>query len=155
MIPPATATKQTEGCATPQANIELHQLRQIRHSTQAKQCNISGFILPFLFERVIVVINASSLVNHNSEVPLSIFCRFLSRAAVKAKRTEFKKFRRRCKWCGLRRGLVAVAGGIILWTGRRLGTASEADLKSFGGRGKKFIFFSKFNKQAKTHASNF
>ena len=36
MIPPATATKQTEGCATPQANIELHRLRQIRHSTQAK-----------------------------------------------------------------------------------------------------------------------
>ena len=103
MIPPATATKQTEGCATPQANIELHQLWQIRHLTQAKQCNISGFILPFLFERVIVVINASSLVNHNSEVPLSIFCRFLSRAAVKAKRTEFKKFRRRCNWCGLRR----------------------------------------------------
>ena len=29
--------------------------------------------------------------------------------------------------------VVAVAGGIILWTGRRLGTASEADLKSFEG----------------------
>ena len=29
--------------------------------------------------------------------------------------------------------VVAVAGGIILWTGRRLGSASEADLKSFGG----------------------
>ena len=29
--------------------------------------------------------------------------------------------------------VVAVAGGIILWTRRRLGTASEADLKAFGG----------------------
>ena len=35
---------------------------------------------------------------------------------------------------------VAVAGRIILWTGGRLGTPSEADLKSFGGRVKNSFF---------------
>ena len=36
--------------------------------------------------------------------------------------------------------VVEVLGGIILWTGRRLGTAAEADLKSLTG-GKKIRFF--------------
>ena len=58
----------------------------------------------------------------NFELHLSICCPFLSRNAVKAKKHRIQEISSEvCKSFGLRRGLVAVVGGIVFWTGRRLG----------------------------------
>ena len=87
MIPATASTTQATGFTTPRI-FELHQLRQIRHSTQQNSGNISGFIPSK--DPLIVVINTFCLVNH-SELPLSIYSRFLSRNAVKAKRSRIQE----------------------------------------------------------------